>query len=135
MAKKLYLSAAAHASDNPTACPGDCSENTHCNQYMDLLEARMKALGIQVRRGARTATGTTAQEGVVAVDPRFIPYGTRMFIVTSDGEFIYGLSTAEDCGTGVDGKRVDLYMHSTAECFQFGVQECTIYFLGDANWR
>lgn len=60
MAKKLYLSAAAHASDNPTACPGDCSENTHCNQYMDLLEARMKALGIQVRRGARTATGTTA---------------------------------------------------------------------------
>ena len=84
---------------------------------------------------AFTANGNPVRTGAVAIDPSVVPYGTRMFIVTSDGEFIYGLSTAEDCGTGVDGKRVDLYMHSTAECFQFGVQECTIYFLGDANWR
>lgn len=84
---------------------------------------------------AFTANGNPVRTGAVAIDPDVVPYGTRMFIVTDDGQYIYGLSTAEDCGTGVDGKRVDLYMHSTAECFQFGRRDVTIYFLGDANWR
>lgn len=82
-----------------------------------------------------TANGTQVKVGVVAIDPSVVPYGTRMFIITEDGQYIYGLCTAEDCGTGVDGKRVDLYMETTAECFQFGVRDCTVYFLGDANWR
>ena len=30
MAKKLYLSAAAHQYDNPTKCPDKCGENVHC---------------------------------------------------------------------------------------------------------
>lgn len=82
-----------------------------------------------------TANGNRVRTGAVAIDPSVVPYGTRMFIVSNDGEYIYGVSTAEDCGTGVDGKRVDLYMHSTAECFQFGRRKVTIYFLGDANWK
>ena len=82
-----------------------------------------------------TANGTRVKVGVVAIDPSVVPYGTRMFIITEDGQYIYGLCTAEDCGTGVDGKRVDLYMETTAECFQFGIRDCTVYFLGDANWR
>lgn len=60
MAKKLYISAAAHATDNATKCPGACSENTHCKAYMDLVEARMKAHGVAVRRGYATATGSGA---------------------------------------------------------------------------
>ncbi len=80
-----------------------------------------------------TATGTTVHKGTVAVDPTLIPYGTRMFIVTNDGEYIYGLSTAEDCGGGVKGKHVDLYFDSIPACFAFGVRECTIYFLGESQ--
>lgn len=82
-----------------------------------------------------TANGAHVKWGVVAIDPRYVAYGTRMFIVTNDGEYIYGLSTAEDCGTGIVGKRVDLYMPTYEECMQFGVRNCTIYFLGDADWR
>lgn len=82
-----------------------------------------------------TATGSQVRVGVVAVDPTLIPYGTRMFIITEDGQFIYGVSTAEDCGGGIKGKRLDLYMDTTAECFAFGRQDCVVYFLGDANWR
>ena len=77
-----------------------------------------------------TATGTLARVGAIAVDPRMIPYGTRMFIVTNDGQYIYGVATAEDCGGAIKSKRVDLYFDTTAECFQFGVRDCTIYFLG-----
>ena len=85
--------------------------------------------------GDMTATGTQARVGAIAVDPKLIPYGTRMFIVTNDGEYVYGIATAEDCGGGVRGKHVDLFFNTVDECWQFGVRQCTIYFLGDANWR
>lgn len=77
-----------------------------------------------------TSTGTTVHIGTVAVDPRYIPYGTRMFIVSNDGSYIYGISVAEDCGGAIKTDRVDLYFPTTAECFQFGRRDCTVYFLG-----
>ena len=80
-----------------------------------------------------TSTGTTVHWGTVAVDPRMIPYGTRMFIITQDGSFVYGLSTAEDCGGAIKNKRIDLYMPTLREAFAFGVRNSTVYFLGDAQ--
>ena len=98
--------------------------------YTDSTTARATAY---YNRGT-TATGTTAQEGVVAVDPRFIPYGTRMFIVTKDGEFVYGIAAAEDAGdSNIVGNRIDLWFPTKAECIRFGYRECTIYILGTAD--
>lgn len=77
-----------------------------------------------------TATGTTVHRGTVAVDPRYIPYGTRMFIVASDGSYVYGLAAAEDCGGDIKGDRMDLYLPTYEECREFGRRRCTIYFLG-----
>lgn len=77
-----------------------------------------------------TATGTYARVGAIAVDPRMIPYGTRMYIVADDGTYVYGVATAEDCGGSIKGHRIDLYYDTTWECFQFGRRNCTIYFLG-----
>lgn len=85
--------------------------------------------------GDTTATGTLARVGAIAVDPDLIPYGTRMFIVTNDGTYVYGIATAEDCGGGVNGEHVDLFFDTVSECWQFGVRQCTIYFLGDADKR
>lgn len=77
-----------------------------------------------------TATGTTVHWGTVAVDPRFIPYGTRMFIMAEDGSYVYGIATAEDCGGDIKGDRMDLYMPTYEQCMAFGRRRCTIYFLG-----
>lgn len=77
-----------------------------------------------------TYTGTTVHVGTVAVDPRYIPYGTRMFIVSNDGSYIYGVAEAEDCGGDIKGNRMDLYMPTFAECMEFGRRNCTVYFLG-----
>lgn len=77
-----------------------------------------------------TATGTTVHVGTVAVDPRYIPYGTRMFIVSNDGAYVYGIAVAEDCGGDIKGDRMDLYFPTYDECMQFGRRVCTIYFLG-----
>ena len=77
-----------------------------------------------------TATGTTVHWGTVAVDPRYIPYGTRMFIMASDGSYVYGIATAEDCGGDIKGDRMDLYMPTYEQCMEFGRRRCTLYFLG-----
>ena len=77
-----------------------------------------------------TATGTLCRVGAIAVDPTVIPYGTRMYIVSNDGQYIYGIAVAEDCGGSIKGNRVDLYFDTDAECWQFGIRSCTVYFLG-----
>jgi 3D (Asp-Asp-Asp) domain-containing protein len=77
-----------------------------------------------------TSTGTTVRWGTVAVDPRFIPYGTRMFIMASNGSYVYGIAVAEDCGGDIKGDRMDLYMPTYEQCIEFGRRVCTLYFLG-----
>jgi 3D (Asp-Asp-Asp) domain-containing protein len=67
--------------------------------------------------------------GTIAVDPKVVSYGTRMFVVTNDGAYIYGLGTAEDCGGGVKGHHLDLYFPTLEECVQFGARIATVYFL------
>ena len=79
--------------------------------------------------GYITATGTKARVGAIAVDPKVIPYGTKMFIVTEDGQYVYGEATAEDCGGGIKGNRIDLFFDTVGECYAFGVRMCQVYFL------
>lgn len=77
-----------------------------------------------------TATGTNVRRGTVAVDPRYIPYGTRMFIQSVSGTYVYGIAVAEDCGGDIKGDRIDLYLPTYEECREFGRRVCTVYFLG-----
>jgi len=77
--------------------------------------------------GTRTASGTTVRVGVVAVDKRVIPLGTKVYVVSNDGKYDYGFAVAED--TGVRGNSIDLYMDTNSECIQFGVRDCTVYIL------
>lgn len=79
--------------------------------------------------GGTTATGTAARYGAIAVDPSVIPYGTRMYIVSDDGKYIYGYATAEDCGGAIKGNIIDLYFDSYDTCIQFGRRSCTVYIL------
>ena len=74
-----------------------------------------------------TATGTFVKVGVVAVDKRVIPLGTRMYIVTADGSVVYGTAVAED--TGVRGNIVDLYYDTYEQCINFGRRACNVYIL------
>lgn len=76
--------------------------------------------------GYRTATGTAVKRGVVAVDKKVIPLGTKMFIVTNDG-IVYGMGSAED--TGVRGNVIDLYHDTYRQCIEFGRRSCTVYIL------
>ncbi|MBE7052375.1 MAG: DUF348 domain-containing protein [Ruminococcaceae bacterium] len=76
-----------------------------------------------------TASGTTAKYGTVAVDPRVIPLGTKMYIVSADGKFVYGFCTAEDTGGAIKGNKVDLFYNTRSECLQFGRRDVLVYIL------
>lgn len=76
-----------------------------------------------------TATGTRPRRGTIAVDRRVIPLGTKMYVVSPKGGTIYGYGVAED--TGVIGNRVDLYMETMRECYEFGRRFMYVYILAD----
>ncbi len=80
--------------------------------------------------GALTATGVPAYVGGVAVNPNVIPYGSQLYIETTDG-FVYGYATAVDTGGALmDGSAlVDLYYTSYSECINFGRRTVNVYVL------
>lgn len=71
----------------------------------------------------RTATGMPAHYGVVAVDPRVIRLGSRLFI---EG---YGAAIAADTGGAIHGNRIDLCMDSLRSAINFGRQPVKVYVL------
>ncbi len=81
--------------------------------------------------GNRCATGVKPEPGYVAVDPNEIPYGTRMYIVSSDGRYNYGYAIAADTGGFTKGNRtdMDLFMNTKSQCINFGRRNITVYFL------
>lgn len=81
--------------------------------------------------GHNCATGVAPQPGYIAVNPKIIPYGTRMFIKSSDGRYIYGYAVAADTG-GFAKKRptnVDLFFPTLSDCKSFGRRNVEIYIL------
>ena len=81
--------------------------------------------------GALTSTGRLARYGVVAVDPDIIPYGSILYIVSNDGQVVYGYAVAGDTGGALWAGTaiVDLYYNTYDECCQFGRRDVTIYVL------
>lgn len=73
--------------------------------------------------GGRTASGRPAGYGVVAVDPRVIPLGTRLYITG------YGLAVAGDTGGAIVGNRIDLGFGSERQAMLFGRRAVTVYRL------
>lgn len=81
--------------------------------------------------GASTSTGRLAQYGVVAVNPNVIPYGSNLYIVSNDGEIVYGYAVAGDTGGAMmAGEAIcDLYYPTFDDCAVFGRRDITIYVL------
>lgn len=83
------------------------------------------------RVGAKTASGRDAIVGHVAVNPNVIPYGSKLFIQSADGSFIYGYAVAADTGTALLAGQVDidLFFGTLEECIQFGRQDLDVFVL------
>ena len=85
----------------------------------------------------RTSTGRKPGVGVVAVDPREIPYGSVLWIVSKDGSFVYGYAIAGDTGGFIHNSNtvVDLYMDSVVEMNTFGRRNLNVYVIKEGNGK
>jgi 3D (Asp-Asp-Asp) domain-containing protein len=72
---------------------------------------------------SRTATGRRATKGVIAVDPRVIPLGTRVYVPG------YGNAIAADTGGAIKGNKIDVCFDSVAEARAWGRRTVTITIL------
>ena len=88
--------------------------------------------------GSGTASGRKLEIGTVAVDPAIIPYGSELYIVSTDGSYVYGYAIAADTGNlTAHGVLVDLYMGNMEDYYwtsvEYGAKQVNIYVLSWGN--
>ncbi len=77
--------------------------------------------------GSLTHLGTQVRPGIIAVDPRVIPLGSRVYIEFADGHGVYAV--AEDTGGAIKGNRIDIAMWTVSEAYKFGMQKVKVHVL------
>lgn len=77
--------------------------------------------------------GNKLKVGTVAVDPKVIPLGTKLYITgyTYNGLPTGGMvATASDVGSAIKGNHIDIYVPgSSAQASNFGIQNIKVYVL------
>ena len=83
--------------------------------------------------GEITASGTVTKYGTIAVDPRVIPLGSRLYVVSDGGDqsWSYGPGLAEDTGGLIKGTKIDLFFMTGDEADDFGIRPAKVYILKD----
>ncbi len=100
--------------------------------YKKLITGKASAYSPADDGGTTCSTGVKCRPGYIAVNPKQIPYGTKMYIVSSDGRYVYGYAIAADTGGFVhngSGRIVDLFFPTNAAANKFGVRNVEIYIL------
>ena len=103
-------------------------ESFRYSYYIDMV-ATAYTYGDGGKWGNVTATGKTVKVGHVAVDPKVIPLGTRLYIAYPNGKWVYGYAVAEDTGGAIKGNRIDLFFPTKQECKNFGRRTVRVYIL------
>ncbi|MEK0316930.1 3D domain-containing protein [Cohnella sp. 56] len=77
--------------------------------------------------------GNPLKLGTIAVDPKVIPLGTKVYITgySFDGLPVGGMTAvASDAGSAIKGNRIDIFLPGTRqEVSQFGIQYVNLYVL------
>lgn len=100
-------------------------------RYVDYYEGRATAY----TGDSATASGRIPKQGIVAVDPKKFPYGSELFIVSLDGQYVYGYCIAGDTGGFVKTTNniADLYMDTEEMCIDWGARNVAIYVISYAK--
>lgn len=80
-----------------------------------------------------TYSGLKAREGVIAVDPRVIPIGTKVYVEVPGSAPDYGFAIAADTGSAIKGNIIDLYFDTSKQANNWGVRKVVVYILNEQN--
>lgn len=98
-------------------------------KFSSYLDVEATAYTYTSTGGTITASGKKVAVGNVAVDPKVIPLGTKMFITSADGSFVYGYAVAADTGGAIKGNKIDIFLPTEEDCINFGRRPLRVYFL------
>ncbi|PYG89203.1 uncharacterized protein YabE (DUF348 family) [Ruminiclostridium sufflavum DSM 19573] len=76
-----------------------------------------------------TATGAKVKKGIIAVDPKVIPLGTRVYVEVPGKAADYGYAVAADTGSAIKGNKIDVYLDTGSAVETWGVKRVKVYIL------
>lgn len=83
--------------------------------------------------GAVDYFGNKLKVGTIAVDPKMIPLGTKLYVTGYDYNGLPTggmIATATDIGGSIKGNRVDLFVPgTTSQAMKFGIQDVKVYVI------
>ena len=78
-----------------------------------------------------TYTGIKAKRGIIAVDPKVIPLGSRVYVEGVGNTSDYGFALAADTGGAIRGNLIDLYFETQGEADNWGIKKVKVYILSE----
>lgn len=78
-----------------------------------------------------TRTGIRAKKGIIAVDPKVIPLGTKVYVEVIGKTPDYGFALAADTGGAIKGNKIDLYFDDQDFVDRWGRKKVRVYILHD----
>lgn len=76
-----------------------------------------------------TSTGAKPTNGTIAVDPKVIPYGSKIIIIYEDGTVEKG--RAEDCGGAIKGNIIDVFRWTYKDAINHGRREAMVIWYNE----
>ena len=74
-------------------------------------------------RGGKGSSGLGLGYGTVAVDPDVIPYGTKLYITSTDGKFVYGYAVATDTGIALANMTLAAWDKGVGSCIMGAINK------------
>lgn len=103
--------------------PKPVEKKKPAGESMDFIATAYTISDEEGTKDGITFSETRVTEGrTIAVDPDVIPIGTKVF-VESDSSLVGGYYIAEDTGSAVNGRKIDIYMQSRSKAIKFGKQK------------
>ena len=101
---------------------GESSRNIYSNT--NSKGRHMSVVATAYTGDSLTSTGKKPRWGTISVDPKVIPYGTKVYIPQFDKIFI-----AEDCGGAIKGNKIDIFMNDESSVYNWGRKTIDIYIV------
>lgn len=120
----------------------ELAENNPPTEYKEVIEATATAYCLCQKCCGKspsspgygvTASGLKIVPGtgmkVIAVDPKVIPLGSKVYVEGLNGAWDYGYAVAGDTGGAIKSMKIDLYMDSHEETLSWGRKKVNIYVI------